>query len=353
MSFVTAHQAQLDDFSRMSGQVGARTDYVQGGGGNTSVKLSSGEMCIKASGYRLSDITPSHAYAVLNLDMIRDFYLSSDAADFEDVEKAGSAVVKRAAVAVEGLDALRPSVEAGFHALLKRYVIHSHSIYANLAACAAECEAICEAALGAMPVPYAVVDYCNPGARLTFSIRAAIEARNPQVIIMRNHGLIATADCAEECLALHEQANACLQTYFGVTAQDFPVPAITQVGDGEFESATKSLIARLKSGQFPSSLFLEKPLYPDQLVFLKGTLIDADEPLRDGACRINPTSGIVSYKMPLAQAQVIEETLCALVFIMDTLKDKGYTLTAMNEAARSFIQNWESEKYRKALTQVQ
>ncbi|MEF9975071.1 MAG: hypothetical protein RR893_14230, partial [Clostridia bacterium] len=194
--------------------------------------------------------------------------------------------------------------------------------------------------------------YCNPGARLTFSIRAAIEARNPQVIIMRNHGLIATADCAEECLALHEQANACLQTYFGVTAQDFPVPAITQVGDGEFESATKSLIARLKSGQFPSSLFLEKPLYPDQLVFLKGTLIDADEPLRDGACRINPTSGIVSYKMPLAQAQVIEETLCALVFIMDTLKDKGYTLTAMNEAARSFIQNWESEKYRKSLTQA-
>ena len=55
--FVTAHSALLTRFARMSAAVGARNDYVQGGGGNTSVKLPGGLMAIKASGYCLSDVT--------------------------------------------------------------------------------------------------------------------------------------------------------------------------------------------------------------------------------------------------------------------------------------------------------
>ena len=42
----------------MSVKLGARCDYVQGGGGILSVKLEGGRMAIKASGYCLSDITP-------------------------------------------------------------------------------------------------------------------------------------------------------------------------------------------------------------------------------------------------------------------------------------------------------
>ena len=48
--FFEEHAKLLADFARVSQAAGARADYVQGGGGNTSVKLPGGLMAIKASG---------------------------------------------------------------------------------------------------------------------------------------------------------------------------------------------------------------------------------------------------------------------------------------------------------------
>ena len=62
--FFDKNAAKLNAFSRLSQTAGARADYVQGGGGNTSVKLADGLMAIKASGYCLSDIRPDKASTV-------------------------------------------------------------------------------------------------------------------------------------------------------------------------------------------------------------------------------------------------------------------------------------------------
>ena len=64
-NFFEENKARLSEFSRVSKTVGARADYVQGGGGNTSVKLDGGLMAIKASGFCLKDIEVDKAYAVL------------------------------------------------------------------------------------------------------------------------------------------------------------------------------------------------------------------------------------------------------------------------------------------------
>ena len=72
--FFEEHAKLLSDFARVSQAAGARADYVQGGGGNTSVKLPGGLMAIKASGFCLSDIRPDKAYAVLDGADLRNFY---------------------------------------------------------------------------------------------------------------------------------------------------------------------------------------------------------------------------------------------------------------------------------------
>ena len=85
--FFEEHAKLLSDFARVSQSTGARADYVQGGGGNTSVKLPGGLMAIKASGFCLSDIHPDKAYAVLDGADLRNFYLTTDPSALADVER--------------------------------------------------------------------------------------------------------------------------------------------------------------------------------------------------------------------------------------------------------------------------
>ena len=64
------------------------------------------------------------------------FFGESDPNALSDVEGEGTRAVKGAVVTIDGLEPLRPSVEAGFHSLLKKYVLHSHCVWVNIAACA-------------------------------------------------------------------------------------------------------------------------------------------------------------------------------------------------------------------------
>ena len=354
-NFFEANRARLENFSRVSKSVGARADYVQGGGGNTSVKLAGGDMAIKASGFCLKDIEPDKAYAVLDYEALRAFYHGSNPADFEDVEKAGSTKAKEVTKAIDGLAALRPSVEAGFHSILDTYVAHSHSVYANLAACSVECAEIVKKALDGADYSWGMVPYTDPGARLTFSIRdelARVEretGKRPAAIFMQNHGLIAHSDDPDECLRIHEEVNNRIAGAFSLTGASFPAVGVKQIEGGLFEADSPFLSEMLKSGEFDEKFFLETPLYPDQMVFLIGSFgFGAGAPEAD-SCLADPATGRVIFNMDAGKAQGIAETLTAVVLIAHNIKKSGKTLSTMGEAAKSFIANWESEKYRKSL----
>ena len=174
MNFLVDYAAQLTAFTDFSGALGARPDYVQGGGGNTSVKMAGQWMAIKASGFCLSDIRPDHAYAVLNYPVLRGFYRNHLAQDFENVEASGSAV-KEAIRQVDGLDSLRPSVEAGF---IRCWMALWHIRTACMPICrmqrsgaSHDGQALADAGYG-----YVLVPYVDPGARLTFAIQDALTA---------------------------------------------------------------------------------------------------------------------------------------------------------------------------------
>ena len=343
MDFFERYAEALLAFSRFSKTLGNRADYVQGGGGNTSMKLDERLMAVKASGFLLRDITPDKAYAVLDFEALRSFYGQHQAGDFPDTEAAGSAAAREAVVAIEGLAPLRPSVEAGFHALLDRFVAHTHSVYANLAACCRETEAVLEEALKGADYRFAVVPYVNPGATLTFTIRDILEEKGrPQVLVMQNHGVIVHHEEEARCLAIHEDMNKRLAAFFGLAEGAFPTVRVKAEGAG-FVSDTPWLKERLRGTAYPDGMLLEAPLYPDQMVFFQGTLGES--------AVIDRATGLAHYQLPEHTALTLEETLCAVTFITQTIREKGYTLQTMGEAARQFIGSWESEKYRKQLAE--
>lgn len=347
MDFFEMHRERLAAFYALSQSVGARADYAQGGGGNTSVKLKNGLMAIKASGYRLSDVRPDAGYAVLDGKAVREFYLAHEPESFADVEKECAAFTKTQIREAGGLPALRPSVEAGFHSLLGGYVLHSHSVYTNLAACAEECERVLERAFGDAGFSWGATPYADPGARLTFAIRdelARVERRTgkiPAVLVLRNHGLIVHGDDPDECLAIHAEANERVAALFGLSGASFPEVRIRKTGEDAFVSDTPYLCARLRGGAYSDETLLTLPLYPDQMVFLTGVLGETAVVERE--------SGVVNYRMAERAALAIEQTLAAVVFVSENVGAAGLTLRAMGEAARAFIANWESETYRRQL----
>ena len=356
-TFVQSHLATLQSFADLSRRIGARPDYVQGGGGNTSVKLDGGLMAIKASGFRLSDVRPDRAYAVLDGAALRRFYLETDPATLPDVEKAGAERAKACVRTIDGLEPLRPSVEAGFHSLLDRHVAHSHAVWANFAACSTECADIVREATKDADYACGIVPYVDPGARLTFAVRDELRrvdaesGKRPGVLFLRNHGVIAHDDDPDECLRLHEDACRRVAAAFDADFGAFPALALCGTPEGLLEADCPFLSERIASGAYEEDFFLKRPLYPDQMVFLAGAFAFGNGRPEEGHCLADPGTGKILFAMPEARARVILETLAAVVFVADTVRRAGGTLVPMGAAAQNFIAGWESEKYRRKLSE--
>ena len=353
--FLDENSDRLSDFVRLSKAAGARSDYVQGGGGNTSVKLDGGLMAIKASGFCLGDIEKDNAYAVLCYDAIRAFYYENEPRELADVEAEGAAVTKANIKEIDGLPLLRPSVEAGFHSILKTYVLHTHSVYANLAACSTACRQLAQTAFQGAAYAWGWVPYTDPGANLTFAIRDELNrvraqtGKEPAVILMQNHGIIVHDDDPDLCLAIHADANERLARLFGMDGTSFPAVEVNELAGGYCLAATPYLKAQLKNCAYTQEYLLENPLYPDQMVFLADSFFMDKESVDPGQAVASTKTGELLMRMDAKKAKTLTETLCAVFFIMEHIHASGYCLSTMGEAAKSFIANWESEKYRKSL----
>ena len=361
----------------MSQTAGSRSDYVQGGGGNTSCKVDETLMVIKASGYRIEQIERDQAYAVLDYSALRRFYNQTHPESLSDVEQEGSAQARTATQAVNGIASLRPSVEAGFHSLLDRFVLHTHPVYANLVACSAEGPEVAAAALADFDAGHVFVPYINPGAQLTFAIQDSIrqktakDSRPPRIMFLQNHGLVITGDEADDCLALHDQVNERLAAAYGVSTADWPEISVQPAGEGDRQgegqtwvSATPWLRRQLLEQSWDLDFFKTQSLYPDQLVYLGGQLAVVEKGTAADLAGVSPPglrslkatgtifrqSGEIVYRCSWNEAKTIEETLCAVWFIHRAIRLAGRTVCTMGEAGRQFISNWESEHYRKTIT---
>ncbi len=354
--FFEENKEKLAAFAALSHKAGSRADYVQGGGGNTSVKLPGGLMAIKASGFCLSDIEVDKAYAVLDFANIRDFYMKNQPENLENPEENGSRCTKDNIRTVEGLATLRPSVEAGFHSILKTFVLHTHSVYANLAACTAGGREVAARAFADAPYSWGWVDYQDPGTMLAFSIRDELTrvegntGKVPSVILMQNHGIIVHDDDPQACTDIHADANARLAACYGLTGCEMPAVFIRQAEEGLFVAETPYLTEALRSSACSYGALMKEPLYPDQMVFLTGTFFMDRETVEEGQAVADSKTGQLRMRMSEKKARTLTETLTAVFFIMENVKKAGFQISNMSEAARSFIANWESEKYRRSLS---
>lgn len=345
------YEETLRNLEMISKEVGCPIEYTQGGGGNTSAKLNEELMAVKASGYKLKQITPKEGYVVVNYKKIREYHLQADLSLDRDYEKESTEFVKANVVEMEGLKTLRPSVEAGFHSLMKKYVVHTHPVYANIVCCAENGKELVKEIFEDEAFAFSWIPYINPGFSLTLRIQDAIEEslkendKFPQVFFMENHGLITTADDAEECLRLHSLVNEKIKAYFEIK-ESYPVMQLSKIEENKYASGTGYLIDYFRGRDISPDFFDEIVLYPDQLVYLNGNLSVNS---MDSKLNINTKTGDIIYLTNESEAQTMEESLLAYIYVIEYIRKLGLPQKSMSKEQIDFIANWESEKYRKSL----
>ena len=120
------NQKKASELSRISKMAGQTELLVQAGGGNTSVKLDDRYMLVKASGFRLADVSQQSGYAVVDYRQIADCFRSGMPEDSREQAILAEALQRGG----------RPSIETFLHAVTKPYTIHTHplgvSAYENM-----------------------------------------------------------------------------------------------------------------------------------------------------------------------------------------------------------------------------
>jgi hypothetical protein len=106
----------------------------------------------------------------------------------------------------------------------------------------------------------------------------------------------------------------------------------------------------LLSGKYGYDKLSDEPLYPDQMVFFADTFYQDIDTLEDGKAVASSATGEMLMRMGAKKALTLTETLSAVFFIWENVEKAGFTVSNMSAAARNFIANWESEKYRKSLS---
>lgn len=276
----------IKDLVFMSQTIGNNPAYVQGGGGNISVKIDQYRMAIKASGYVLKNVTTEDGYCIVDYPRICDYLSHPD-----DDEITFSMRIKSFAESSEK----RPSMETGFHAFLGKFVLHTHSVYANLINCSKEGKDICYQLF-----PKAIwVDYATPGRSLTIKIREALRSANyPNVIFLQNHGVIVSGESSQEVLNIHEDLNNIIQSYFGLNNLSYKDN--TQMADEYVKSNV---------------------LFPDQAVY---TLADEE----------------------ILNSLAAKETMSAYNFIHNIITEKGLSANFLPKELVDILLHMDSEKYR-------
>jgi rhamnose utilization protein RhaD (predicted bifunctional aldolase and dehydrogenase) len=390
----------LAELIKISRGTGGDPTLVQGGGGNTSVKTADGKyMYIKASGTALKDMNEKQGWRRLRVDSALSIVRDKSIAQL-DTQKREIEVVNRLLLACDDkvkTDA-RPSVEAHLHACLDKCVIHLHPSAAGAYVNAKHGKAKLEKLFKDESYPPLWVPYTDPGYMLAKRIARLVDSyqgqfgKMPAILFLEKHGLFITTKSAAGALRLvrrvMNRCNSKLKQPKPASAKSIKQEIISEVKlcieKAYFEATGKrttiwyyynDAIADFLR-QRDAKKMLSGSLTPDELVYANGPamwvgLKKGRNSLSGAAVQAvarrlkrqierggKPSAAFLVKDVGLfvAGTQKIAPTVRDIVlysiFIRTNAHRMGGILT-LNKRQEDFINNWESEAFRKKLASGQ
>ncbi len=394
----------LAELIKISNVTGKDPTLVQGGGGNTSVKTADGRyMYIKASGTALKDMNEKRGWRRMRLEPVLAI-LKDKSLPKMDASTREPEVVNRLLLACDDNVKIiaRPSVEAHLHACLDRCVIHLHPSAAGAYANAKNGKARLEKLFKDESLPPLWVPYTDPGYMLAKRIARLVDdyqkqfGEMPAILFLEKHGLFITAKTATGALRLvHRVMNRCCsrlkQPKTGI-AKSVKREIINDVKlcieKAYFEATGKSAAIWYYYNDAIADFLLQKDakkmlngsLTPDELVYANGPAMWVElkksnksysdvmlEGISDSIAgrlkrqidtgrKISAAFLVKDIGLFVAGTEKIAPTVRDIVlysiFIRTNANRMGGILT-LNKRQEDFINNWESEAFRKKLASGQ
>lgn len=250
--FISEFMSGLNEFVKLSNSVGNDISLCQNNGGNVSIKISDSIMIVKSSGYELKNVHGLNGHSVIAYKDIQTALRSGIIKDDRGLDK----FINKSITSKEHK---RPSMETGFHSVLRKYVVHTHPIYINVLLCMENSRELIAEAFKDFDHTY--VEYKNPGFDLSSDIviKTIITpyCAKDMLYFLENHGLIVTDDDYYFATRASEVMNKKAAEYL-----------MANLPDGTFEEF---------SLDFADHTPVKKFFYPDSALFLDDTIISKRE----------------------------------------------------------------------------
>ncbi|MDD3155685.1 MAG: SDR family NAD(P)-dependent oxidoreductase, partial [Victivallaceae bacterium] len=345
---------------------GKDPEFVLAGGGNTSFKDEK-YLYIKPSGVRLAEIQESD-FVKLDRKVVAGCF---SLGDFSDKDLREAEVKRLMAYAVVPGSSGRPSVEAPLHELMDfTYVVHVHPALVNGMTCGRDGQSVC-----AKLFPDALwIGYVDPGFTLAGAVYQANEAykaahgSSARVIFLQNHGVFVGGDTDGQIRDTYCAIMETLRAYYAAAKVD-----ASAVVPGALAPATVLAEAPLLRGILAEGNLLPNvravgafrtasgPLTPDHMVYAKSFSLRCEAVSAEAVSAFVAERGYQPKVVEIPGKAVfccgsdgkgakIVETLALDAARVEKLAEAFGGVHYLDDAQRSFIENWEVESYRRKVS---
>lgn len=379
----------LADLIKISTTTGKDPELVLGGGGNTSVKTADGRhMYIKASGTALKDMGTERGWRRLRIESVLSI-LSDKSLGKQDALRRETEVVNRLLQSCDDdvTSGARPSVEAHLHALLDTHVIHLHPLVVAAYVSAKNGRRAIEKLFAGDRITPLWVPYTDPGFMLAGRIARLVGAyeqehgRKPNVLFLEKHGLFVTAGSANAAIQIVRHVIALctnglrpiqpgpirLASAESITGTMLAIRKAVFVATGQYLPVSyypaHEAVASFMAHRQAARLLATPALNPDELVYANGSAMWVETVKAEAIARRLRSLADRGQKVPAAFVVkglglfvAAEKSVSGLIAdITDTsLKVRMHAarmggVLALTAREQDFINNWESEAFRKKL----
>jgi len=351
---------------------GKNDNYVQGAGGNISIKEDD-IIHIKKSGKHFRDIKDENDVISCNISK-EDIRGVLGIYNKKNLENAYNTLIEEK---ISGKD--RPSIELSFHVFGDKYTLHLHPTIINIFTCTEEGQEIIKK-LCEDNENMSYVDYCKPGIILTDKIMEKRSMLN-EITFLFNHGIIITGPSEESIKERYELIENRLrkEIIYEEYKQDNELlsKSLNPDFDPEYNFLINNNFLRDKGleiikpyQQSSIEIFELNHLYPDSAIYSAGIATQPVDEFSSNNLQLLENVLLYGFRnviVPIGD-EIIEasvewqinvgnekEAIFKTELLINKMKIEyfaqlnGFTPSYLDEKSVDELVNWDAEKYRQDL----